>query len=167
MNDILSLGPWQSAYNLVETVFVLFDALLLFGIIFSWLKLEIFRPRIYRRMAASDRNAIEIKRGIYRAQWESVARKASFTSPDSLRVAIIEADAMVDRLLKQIGFKGDTLAERLQRIKAADLASLERVWRAHKIRNHLAHTPGYKITSEEAKAALEDYESFFKELGIL
>lgn len=163
--DILNSSNWQSAYYTAMAIFIILDIGMVAGIIFAFMKLFDITPDF--NIAKRGKSVITIKKTIYQEQWNSILKKASLGSPDSFRVAIIEADALVDRLLKQIGFKGDTIGDRLQKLDANELASIDRIWRAHKVRNHLVHTTGYRISSNEAKTVLDDYEAFFKELGVL
>lgn len=101
------------------------------------------------------------------AQWELVQTKAVTGKPESLRLAVIEADALVDAVLKGAGYEGENLAERLARVLPSEVKSVEGVWAAHRLRNDLVHTPGFVLTLESAKAALDVYEAFLKEVGAI
>ena len=57
-----------------------------------------------------------------------------------LRHAVIEADKLVDHLLKLKGYGGESFADRLRSTEAyLDQQSYQRLWDAHKIRNQIAH----------------------------
>ncbi len=80
-------------------------------------------------------------------------------------MAVIEADALLDDIMKRIGYKGDDLAERLKSIEPSDFDNLQNVWEAHKVRNRLVHEPGkIEFTQDEAKNTIEKYEKALKEL---
>ena len=91
-------------------------------------------------------------------------RKSSSASPDSMRMAVIEADSLVNDVLKQFGMPGEHLADRLANLSPDEYKTLDAVWKAHRIRNDLVHTPGFFVGPEEALKLLKDYELFLKEL---
>lgn len=101
------------------------------------------------------------------AQWAAISARAATATVENFRLAIIDADALVDAVLKQSGFEGENLAERLARVLPSEVKSVEGVWAAHRLRNDLVHTAGYVLTTEEAKAALEVYGIFLKEVGAI
>ena len=100
-------------------------------------------------------------------RWQDITKKFNVGSPDSIRVAIIEADGLADSALKQMGLRGEHMADRLENISDQELKSLDRLWRAHKLRNDLVHSPGFEVSSGEAERAMGDYQAFLSEIGIL
>lgn len=166
ITPLFDFGKWQTAYTVVSGIFMVLDALLVVGIIIALVKGSEYMPQFTANVGAGKR-LITIKRAIYAEGWRSVLRKFSSGSPESVRIAIVEADALVDRLLRDIGFKGDTLAERLQKLDGEEVRSVSGVWDAHRLRNNLVHSPGFSLSSQEAETALKKYEAFFKELEIL
>jgi hypothetical protein len=83
------------------------------------------------------------------------------------RLAVIEADSLVDDILKRIGFPGESMAERLAQIPASQLLSLSDLKEAHRIRNNVTHTPGFKISKSEAERVVRKYERVLKELEVI
>ena len=81
--------------------------------------------------------------------------------------------AGVDRLdeaaLKQLGIPGQTMGDRLKsgRSHFANYETYNSVWRAHKLRNSLAHDVGFDLVVSQANDALHDFEKGLKELGAL
>ncbi|MDP3975076.1 MAG: hypothetical protein Q8P88_02220, partial [Candidatus Jorgensenbacteria bacterium] len=82
-------------------------------------------------------------------------------------LAIIEADKLVDDALKTSGLQGEHMADRLEKLRVEDYPTLDRLWRAHRVRNELVHTPDFGINEGDAKDVLRVYEKFLKELGAL
>lgn len=82
------------------------------------------------------------------------------------KLAVMEADKLLDGVLKSMMMPGDTMAER---IKAAQYKyrGLEKVWWAHKLRNQLAHDSSSEITHRQAATALKDFEAALKTLNVL
>jgi len=73
----------------------------------------------------------------------------------------------VDAVLKDYGFPGEHLADRLMSFTPEDMKSLNRLWDAHRVRNDIVHRPGAGISVGEGKKAIESYEAFLKELEVL
>lgn len=96
--------------------------------------------------------------------WEQLVRRANTGTPENLRLAILEADALVDYFLKTSGYIGEHMADRLSQLIGSEVKSLERLWKAHRLRNDIVHTPGYTITPKIAADALYAYRDFLIEL---
>ncbi|MDP3965796.1 MAG: hypothetical protein Q8Q13_03295, partial [bacterium] len=101
---------------------------------------------------------------VARDLWVAILQRVQKDTPQDLAFAIIEADKLIDTILKSSGFAGETMAERMKRINPHQLTSVEDLWEAHKIRNDIVHTPGYVVTHELAKKVLRNYEKVLKEL---
>lgn len=83
-----------------------------------------------------------------------------------VKLAVIEADNLLDAALKSLVMPGDTLGERLK-VACYKYPKLKNVWWAHKLRNNLVHDHSFRLHSSEAKRALGEFEKALKELKIL
>ena len=91
-------------------------------------------------------------------------------SPNSSdwRLAIIEADSILEGLLEEKGFPGIGIGERLKNISPGNLASLQAAWEAHLVRNRIAHEGlEFELTERDARRTISLYEMVFRELGFL
>jgi len=66
-----------------------------------------------------------------------------------------------------MGLAGEHMADRLGQIKEAEVRTLDRLWRAHRVRNDLVHSPGFSLSLFDAKRVIDDYEAFLKEVKVL
>jgi hypothetical protein len=82
------------------------------------------------------------------------------------KLSIIEADKLLDRILKSMLMPGETLGERLK-YAAYKYPSIRQVWGAHRLRNQLVHDAAFELTIRQAKGALQDYEKVFKTLNVM
>lgn len=101
------------------------------------------------------------------SKWEEIQKHLKSTKEAEWKFAVIEADALIDSLLKSSGYPGDTMGDRLKNMDKSQIVSLDGLWEAHKIRNRLAHDANYFLRYGEAKRALQLYEKTLKELGTL
>lgn len=99
--------------------------------------------------------------------WQEVRQHLSSTNPADWNLAVIRADAALDSVLKDIGLGGETMGERLKQLDRARLSSLDGVWEAHKTRNRIAHEAEAVLTHEEARRAVELFETALRELQYL
>ena len=73
----------------------------------------------------------------------------------------------MDYILKYLGYQGETMAERLQKVPASVLNNADDVWRAHKIRNNLVHDPNYRISYKQSEYVINTYARALKNLKII
>jgi hypothetical protein len=99
------------------------------------------------------------------SRWEQITVMAGGEGM-GLRHAVSEADKLFDHVLRAKGFAGDTMAERLKRSEHR-LSDHNAVWRAHKLRNSLAHEVQFDLVASQAQAALRDFERGLKDLEAL
>lgn len=101
-------------------------------------------------------------------KWQKIKKYLDSDNPSDWRWAVLEADSLLEDIIKKIGYEGESFGERLKKIKPAQFKTLEDLWKAHKVRNRVAHPGGEtEFTKEEAENALELYESSLKELQYL
>ena len=96
--------------------------------------------------------------------WQGVLSHLNSANESEWKLAIIEADKIVDDLLLQKGYEGESMAERLSLLNKDDLQSLDLLWEAHKVRNRIAHKLDFKISRSEALRVISYYEEAIKEL---
>ena len=84
------------------------------------------------------------------------------------KLAIIEADSMLETLMDQLGFKGDNLGEKLKSASQEEFRGLSSAWEVHTIRNKIAHEGlAYQVSHHEAKRIIAIYESIFRQYGFI
>ena len=98
--------------------------------------------------------------------WESAKGKLTSVNPNDWKVAVIEADKLLDEALKNFGASGNTMGERLKNIVPGDVGGLlDGIWEAHKVRNKIVHDPFFELTNEEARRTVHVLEEGSRALG--
>lgn len=115
---------------------------------------EFFTYRAYGTGALGDR-------------WKNVLSRLETASEEEYKLAVIEADNMLDASLKRIGFAGETLADRLGKVNVTIVPNLPEVREANRIRNNIVHDPSYRLTLSEARRIIEIYEVTFQNLDLI
>ena len=139
--------------SIIYSVLVLaaFIALMVFG---NWLKRRLTRPEM-----------IGLSREEMKKRWIEV-RKTSQQGLMGAKLAIMEADTLLDSGLKSMMMPGETLGERLK-VACYKYPSLRNVWWAHKLRNSMAHEVSFQISSREAARAIDEFERALKTLNVM
>jgi hypothetical protein len=104
------------------------------------------------------------------ARWAVITTMAQTGGGNGLRQAVLEADKLLDQGLRQAGLPGDSMGERLKAARsrfASDRAAYDAIWRAHKLRNALAHEVGFDLVPSQAREALRDFERGLRTLRAL
>lgn len=97
-------------------------------------------------------------------RWDTVVSHADSDNPNDWKVAILEADIILDDLLDHLGYTGDSMGEKLKQIEKSDFLTLDKAWEAHKVRNAIAHEGGqFLINHREVLRILELYKDVFDE----
>jgi hypothetical protein len=101
-------------------------------------------------------------------KWTRVIEHLNSTNPSDWRLAIIEADIMLDELLTSLRYHGDSIGEKLKAVEPSDMKTLDAAWEAHKVRNRIAHAGSdFELNEREAKRVIALFESVFKEYQII
>jgi len=99
--------------------------------------------------------------------WERYLQMIDGDNPAEWRIAILEADKMLESLTIQLGFQGDSLGERLKNADTSRMTTLESAWEAHKMRNRIAHEHGHVLTKRDARKAIILFETVFREFNLV
>ncbi|MFZ2803724.1 MAG: hypothetical protein WA001_00725 [Patescibacteria group bacterium] len=99
------------------------------------------------------------------ARWQDV-RKTAAQGTMGAKLALLEADTLLDSGLKSISMPGETLGERLK-VACYKYPKLQSVWWAHKLRNSLAHDSSFQLNPRQASQALDEFERALKVLNVM
>ena len=98
-------------------------------------------------------------------KWQEIEELMKLGRPSNYSRAVLEADKLLDHILKSFRAPGLTMADRLKASKNRFSAEgYEAVWQAHKIRNELVHNSQYEITDFMAREAIENFQKAIDEL---
>jgi len=84
----------------------------------------------------------------------------------SYKLAVMEADKLLDHTLKAMTMPGKDMGERLKAV-GYKYPNIRQVWFAHRIRNQIVHEASYNLSSSLAKKAIKSFKQALKELSIL
>lgn len=166
LNDILSfiLNPGLNNWLLIlKIIFIVLILVILFLIILilsktTWLKWfflsDLFEFFTYKPYGVRK----------FAKQWAKILSKLETGSEAEYKLAVIEADSLINDILEQEGYKGENLEEKLKKINKFFLPNMEELSQAHLVRNNIVYDPDYKLSLSEAKNILLIYEKALKDL---
>lgn len=101
------------------------------------------------------------------AVWVEVTAHLESDNESDWKLAVIEADKMLDDMVRAMNYPGENLGERLKGIEPSDFLTLEAAWEAHKVRNRIAHESGFVLARRETRRVIALYESVFREFNYI
>jgi len=99
--------------------------------------------------------------------WARVQEHFYKGDENDLKIAVIEADKLLDEALREAGVRGTNPGERLKNVKRDQVPNLDGVWQAHRLRNQIAHEPNFRLKRDLAERMIGVYEETLKGLGLL
>ncbi len=96
--------------------------------------------------------------------WKKITRRIETGLEFECKLAIVETDDLLNDILKKMGYSGETLPDKLNKLTSVSLPNLDQVREVHKIRNNIVHDPDYQLNIEEARKTLAIYEQALQDL---
>lgn len=102
----------------------------------------------------------------YQTRWLKIENSLEKSDPKSYKLAVMEADKLLDRALKEMGIPGKTMGEKLKKI-GDKLPEIKKVWQAHLLRNKIVHESDFEVDYAQARWALMTFRQTLKNLGAI
>jgi hypothetical protein len=100
-------------------------------------------------------------------QWAIVEDHFYRGDENDLKIAVIEADKILEEALRESGIRGSSLGDRLKNLKSSQFPNLDQVWQAHRLRNDIVHQSTFKLKRDLAERAIKIYEEALKSFQLL
>jgi hypothetical protein len=152
-----NLGMLEFFGFVITLIFIV--GIIYFVIETGWLSLRVDR---FRHIVLQS----NISRKQAKESWARIEEQFYRGGESDLKVAILEADKLLNDALREAGIMGIQLGDRLKKTTASQVPNLNELWQAHKLRNQIAHEPNFKLKRDLAERALGIYETALTNLGI-
>lgn len=101
-------------------------------------------------------------------KWNKVRQHIDSENPSDWKLAILEADIILDEMLDKMGYRGETIGEKLKMVEQSDFTTINSAWEAHKIRNSIAHEGSdFLINKREADRVIALFKEVFEEFKFI
>lgn len=102
----------------------------------------------------------------YQSAWLGITQAVDKSSPESMQMAIIKADKLVDKAMCDLGVDGSCMGDRLkshhQRWSNPDV-----IWSAHKLRNQIAHESTFSLNEPTYRRSMTGFRQALEDLGVI
>jgi hypothetical protein len=162
------IGFFNSLWTIFAVLAFLISIVLLVLYVFAATRRNLYISLMTQKLRDEEKLFDEL----YRSQPKNSRLQDVYThtesdNPNDWKLAIIEADIILDDSLKKKGFIGGSLGERLKSLSPNQLATLNDAWEAHKIRNKIAHEGAdFVLTKRLVHETISRYQRVFDELGL-
>ncbi len=157
---------FRAGVVLVKYIFIAASAFLAGVIIYARYKTR--WARIGKMKAASEffqTTAYEAAQFV--KKWETVKKRLEKGWESENKLAVIEADEMLEEVLKRCAYTGKNVEERLSKVPDSVLPNKEELKKAHQLCSDIVHDPDYKLSLDKARWAIDTYEQTFHRLDAL
>lgn len=132
----------------------------------------VYSVMMYQEIRAREKEAyrpIKIKAqeaNARRIQWEVILGHVNSENHAEWKLAVLEADKMLEDILDERGYVGQNVSEKLKSAQGK-LKTIQLAWEGHKLRNRIAHEQQLEMTKKMARDAVAQFQAVFKELGVI
>lgn len=161
----ISSPELQDALFPVKLVFVFFAMFFLAFVIYfmlnsSWLQYK-FLEDVTEFFSWQAYGTRQISK-----QWSKVKKRTESGAESDYKLAIIDADDLLQEVLDNRGYEGKNFEEAINKAGKMISPILNDVLRAHEVRNSIVYNPDYKLPIDLAKKILDIYESVITNIGL-
>ncbi|MFO0862406.1 MAG: hypothetical protein U0516_01670 [Candidatus Saccharibacteria bacterium] len=126
---------------------------------------RVFNPDKMNRTSSQDNSVTSgVNVELVKTKWSEISAMQN-SGAAGLKNALIEADKLLDYVMIQKGFSGETMGERLKSGGSA-FSNLNAIWAAHKLRNQMAHEIEHDVVATQFKQAITDLGQGIRDLGV-
>jgi hypothetical protein len=157
-------------HDWIQFVAISLAVSLLLGALIVYCAVRILQIRSHERRKFEESTHTVASQDISKTQlrWNRIIEQGFSDNEQQWRLAILEADIMLNELLDLLGYKGETMADKMKQVERADFNSIDQAWEAHKVRNSIAHQGAERLLSQrEARRIIGLYENVFREFKFI
>lgn len=159
------VGNWLGP-NLwwLRSLSVIISALFLWGIIHITAKTNYLAVKVEQFINILGAGRLPRHRAV--RGWRQILKRLKSEDSQQWKIAILEADKILDEILKMSGYLG-SMDDKLVLITPAQLSNIEEIRIAHKISSQIGKDPTFVLSQETAYHAIEIYRQSFVDLNLI
>lgn len=157
----------QSLLFSMQNILTVVGVVFLGGIFWTTIRIQNIHHAEQKKYEPIHIEEIEAKEKLI--QWQVVLDHINSESPAEWKLAILEADSMLDDILDSEGYQGESIGDKLKSMDPSDLPSYSDAWEAHKVRNQIAHEGAATMdfSKKIARDTITKFGKVFKDLGYI
>lgn len=149
---------------------VVFSLIIIVGIVYCFIRFREIEHDMIHGHEGSHHSLSESQSVLDASnkRWARIVTHLNSDNESDWRLAILEADLILEEMLHSMGYNGDSIADQLRGVERSDFNTLDQAWEGHKVRNKIAHEGGdFRITNRDARRVVSLYEQVFKEFHFI
>lgn len=120
---------------------------------------------IFKKSKKTGQSYEQVDNGYVQSKWLEIEELVRLGKPSNYTRAVLEADKLLDHILKSLRTPGLTMGDRLKASRNRfSTEGLNAAWSGHKIRNEIVHNSQYEITDFMAKETIANFKKAIGEL---
>lgn len=163
---------WEPVVDFVSGNLLLFkvvsaavSALFLWGIVHAVRGSRLINHSVEKLMDVFNVKTIAKRRAIQ--AWRQVKERMARGTETNYKLAILEADRILDEVLKLMALPGQTMDERLSQVTTEHMAAIEQLRRAHQVARRITIDPEFTVDATLGREVIKTYADLFSEYGIV
>lgn len=161
-----SLNTFNFLPLIVKIISVVISLLFIGGIIYFLLRTE-WLKRLISKDLVEFLNFKPYGIKTIPKTWDKIFKRLEGGIESETKLAVIEADDLLNNVLERMGYTGDSLGERLRRLDEDTLPNINEVLEVHKIKDNIVHDPTYRLNFGQTRVILEIYKQALVHLNAL
>lgn len=159
----------SSAWSILIVLGWLLSFLFLYGLVFAYIRgnqlgevvaaILAEQEQAYKQLSGND---------VKNKRWADVLSHLQSERMNDWKLAIIEADILLEELLDNIGYAGNTIGDKLKSASPDNFQTINQAWRAHNVRNRIAHEgANFDLTQKAAQETITQFKMVFDEFDFV
>ena len=148
-----------------QLVSVLLSGLFIWGTVFLLTKMSYFNGKVEGYMDILGLGNLTKRRSL--KGWEQIKKRIISPAQQDWKLAILEADTILNEILKMAGYLGTDLSKKLEILTKENLSNLDEIKKAHSLSDKIMKDPGMELKKEDAIIVLKSFKKAFIELNLL
>ena len=143
---------------------------LIFGaaIVYNLIRVVQIRRAEYRHFEAMQHTVAAHDIPKTHLRWNRILEQTHGENEQGWRLAILEADIMLNELLDLQGYRGETMSDKLRQVDKSKFNTIDLAWEGHRMRNRVAHEgAAHHLSGRETQRIIDLYEKVFKEFKFI
>ena len=155
-------------WNVFVAISMFISLVLSAGMIYCFIRIRQVRHFERLKFQAAEHTVIAHDIPKTQLRWNRILEQADSDNQQSWRLAILEADIMLNELLDMRGYKGETISDKMKQVDRVSFNTIDQAWEAHKVRNRIAHEgSNLHLDESEVRRTIGLYARVFKESQII
>ncbi len=144
---------------------IVISGLLFWGIVYMIINTGFARRKVEHYMDKTGYGDVGKRRHL--KAWHKIVERSKQPDETEWKMAILEADKLLDDVLRSSGYNQPTVDDRFNALSMELISNYDQVMQAHEVRGKVSKDPEFSLTHAEAIEILKIYKKALQELGLI